>query len=156
MSSDASWRLATEADDQALIALSMALNQEDPGANPVPEAHIRCTLQTLRAAPWRGHAVVLETLGSPSTVVGYAFLISFWSNELGGEVCTIDELYVTPLARGRGLGAKVFDKLLEGDLWKPKPKALILETTPDNVKARRLYERNGFVGKNLSMRRLAT
>jgi GNAT superfamily N-acetyltransferase len=86
--------------------------------------------------------------------VGYAFLISFWSNELGGEVCIIDELYVAPPARGRGLGGSIFDKLIHGDLWKPKPMALILETTPDNLNARRLYERNGFVGKNLSMRRL--
>jgi GNAT superfamily N-acetyltransferase len=146
------WRLATETDDEALVALSLALYQEDPGPNPVPEEYIRRTLQMLRDAPWRGHAVVLEN--TARSVVGYALLISFWSNELGGEVCTLDELYVAPSARGLGCGAQIFDTLMGGDLWKPKPRALILETTPDNLKARRLYERNGFVGKNLSMRRL--
>jgi hypothetical protein len=33
--------------------------------------------------------------------VGYALLISFWSNELGGEVCNIDELFVAPVYRRR-------------------------------------------------------
>jgi GNAT superfamily N-acetyltransferase len=147
-----SWRGAESSDDAAICELSMALNLEDPGPAPVPVAHVHRTLAVLRAEPWRGRAVVLQ---GEERVLGYALLISFWSNELGGEVCTVDELYVVPAARGGGFGGSIFDLLMRGELWGRKPVALELETTPDNQNARRLYERNGFVGKNLSMRRIA-
>jgi GNAT superfamily N-acetyltransferase len=156
----AGWRLASETDDLRIVSMSAALNREDPGPNLVPKAHVIRTLRTLRSEPWRGRAVVIDAatapLGDVPELVGYAFLIAFWSNELGGEVCTVDELYVVPAARGGGLGGSLFDQLLHGELWVPKPVALELETTPDNARARRLYERNGFVGKNLKMRRLAS
>jgi hypothetical protein len=47
------------------VAMSAALNVEDPGPNPVPEAHTVRTLRMLREEPWRGRVVVLadaETL----------------------------------------------------------------------------------------------
>jgi diamine N-acetyltransferase len=147
------WRVSTEHDDEAIVALSLALYREDPGPHPVPLEHTQRTLRMFREQPFRGRAVVLE---ESREVLGYALLASFWSNELGGEVCTVDELYVVEHARGRGFSTSLFDILLLGTLWQPVPVALELETTADNARARRLYERNGFVSKNLSMRRLAT
>jgi len=75
-------------------------------------------------------------------------------NELGGEVCNIDELFVAPQYRGRGLATALFGSLTEGDpsLWPTKP-ALALEVSLQNERARALYERLGFRGKNLAMRR---
>jgi ribosomal protein S18 acetylase RimI-like enzyme len=83
-------------------------------------------------------------------------LISFWSNELGGEVCNIDELFVAPEYRGRGVATALLERLAEGEesLWPVRPAALALEVTPQNERARALYERLGFRGKNLAMRRL--
>ncbi len=145
------WRPATPADDDALIRLGLSLYAEDPSPEEVPAASFRRTLDTLRAEPTRGCALALEIEGR---VVGYALLVSFWSNELGGEVCDIDELYVAPEARSHGHSSRLLDALAAGSkLWPGDAVALALEVTPDNARARALYERLGFAGKNLGLRR---
>ena len=123
-------------------------NHEDPGPRPVPPAHVQATLATLRAEPYRGRAVVLELDGR---VTGYALLISFWSNELGGEVCEIDELFVAPEHRSRGHGAALFAAVERGELWPSPPVAMALIIHDDNERARRLYERLGFDVSGISM-----
>ena len=145
------WRLATAADDESIVSMCVALNTEDPGPAPVSPRQVLRTLARLREEPWRGRALVCEVDGCPA---GYALLISFWSNELGGEVCNIDELFVAPAFRGRGLAANLFTALTgsEQRLWPEKAVALALEVSPANERARALYERLGFRGNNLSMR----
>jgi GNAT superfamily N-acetyltransferase len=137
------WRSATPADDAALVELCLALHREDPGPRPVTPAQVRRTLEALRTEPTRGRAVVLAADGPPA---GYALLIAFWSNELGGEVCNVDELFVAPEARGRGHAAALLRALAAGDgPWSGKPVALELEVSPDNPRARALYQSLGFV-----------
>jgi ribosomal protein S18 acetylase RimI-like enzyme len=147
------WRLATASDDEAIVSMCMALNAEDPGPNPVQPQHVRRTLAKLREEPNRGRAVVCDV---ENRTVGYALLISFWSNELGGEICNIDELFVAPLYRGRGLATALLEELAdkEQSVWPIRPAALSLEVTSQNERARALYERLGFRGKNLALRRL--
>lgn len=136
------WRPATPQDDEALVALCLALNREDPGPHPIAPDQIRRTLEALRAEPTRGRAVVLE-VGRERA--GYALLVSFWSNELGGEVCTVDELYVAPAARGQGHGSSLIRSIVAGTgPWPGVPVAIELEVSPDNVRARALYEALGF------------
>jgi GNAT superfamily N-acetyltransferase len=134
------WRLADSGDDAAIIAMCRALNEKDPGPAPVPADHVRRRLAALRAEPARGRAVVFDAGAEP---VGYAFLIAFWSNELGGEVCTIDEIYVQPGHRGRGCASELVQQIVDGVMWPVRPVALELEVSPDNARARRLYERLG-------------
>lgn len=148
----ANWRPAAEVDGESIVSMCLALNAEDPGEEPMSAAQVRHTLQTFSAEPVRGKAVVLDVNGH---CVGYAFLVSFWSNELGGEVCTIDEMYVQPELRGRGHGAALFRSLSSGDgLWPRRPVALELESTPDNSRARSLYRRLGFMHKRNTTLRL--
>ena len=94
-------------------------------------------------------------LEDANVVIGYALLISFWSNELGGEVCTVDELYVAPAARNCGHGGSLFTLLSSGELSISNTPivALTIETTPSNAPARRLYERHGFSGSNTLFRK---
>lgn len=146
------WRAARPEDDAAIVAMCLALYEEDPGPHPITEDHVRRTLAMLRANPSRGRAVVIEVA---TVVVGYAFLIAFWSNELGGECCSFDEIYIVPSARNAGLGSSLFDAVTRNPELAPHPPvALALEVTPGNVRARRLYERLGFSASNLGMRRL--
>jgi len=147
------WRPAKITDDDTLVRLSLALYAEDPSPEPVHPEQIRRTLTTLRAEPTRGHPVVLELDG---TVQGYALLISFWSNELGGEVCTIDELYVAPTARSRGHGSQIFADIRAGRLGFANAVALELEVTPKNARARALYQRLGFKSSNQTLRLIFT
>lgn len=144
------WRLAEPRDDEMLVSLSLALYREDPSPRPVPESHTRATLAKFRAEPSRGRAVVLEISGR---VEGYALLASFWSNECGGEICTVDEFYVTPSARGKGHGRELVEHLKTGSaLWK-RPVAVDLEVTPDNARARKFYESLGLkAAKNAHLR----
>jgi GNAT superfamily N-acetyltransferase len=144
------WRQATVADDDAVLAGSLALYREDPSPHRVGEAQIRATLAALRD-PARGQVVVLAD--DAGAVHGYAFLVSFWSNELGGAACVIDELWVAPAARSQGHGGALIDRLAAGALWPAPLAALLLEVTPSN-RARAFYARKGFVGKNLGLRRV--
>ena len=142
------WRLAKSEDDDAVVEMCMRLYDEDPGNLTVHPENIRATLQALRREPCRGRAVVLEIENQPS---GYALLIAFWSNELGGHICEVDELFVVPGHRSQGHGKSLFEAISQGDLWPTPIAGIVLGVTPDNVRARRLYERIGFRAAGISM-----
>jgi len=122
--------------------MCLALYAEDPGTVPIDRARIERTLHALRAEPSRGRAVVLDLGDGPPG--GYALLVPFWSNELGGEVCEVDELFVRPDLRSRGHGSALFDAIDRALVWPARPVAIALGVTPGNARARRLYERLGF------------
>jgi len=144
------WRLANPNEDDLIVEMCLALNREDPG-EPVGEPQIRRTLAAFRAEPVRGRALLAEV---DAEIAGYALLVSFWSNEYGGEICAIDELYVKPSHRNRGISTSLFDAVIgDRSLWPECPVALELEVTPDNARARALYERLGFRARNQTLRR---
>jgi GNAT superfamily N-acetyltransferase len=147
-----SWRPAREFDDDSLVEMSLALYAGGPPTRPVVEPQIRATLERFREEPLRGRAVVLDDGGE---AVGYAFLVSFWSNELGGEICIIDEFFVRDGWRNRGFGSGLVKAIdAGGTVWPGRPVALELEVSPDNARAFNLYERLGFrVKRNATMRR---
>ena len=146
---DTAWRFAEPPDDNAVVHMCLALNTEDPGDTPVVREQVHRTLAMLREKPARGKAVVAEVDGQ---VVGYALLISFWSNELGGEICIVDELYIVPALRCRGLAGQLLESLRDrSELWPPTAVAIGLEVSPANSTARRLFVRHGFVGANTAM-----
>jgi ribosomal protein S18 acetylase RimI-like enzyme len=82
---------------------------------------------------------------------GYALLIAFWSNELGGNICEVDELFVVPERRNQGHGKSLFEAISERGLWPTPIAGIALGVTPGNVRARRLYERLGFRAVGISM-----
>lgn len=144
------WRPASPPDDDAFVAMCLALAAEDPG-EPVDASQVRRTLETFRAEPTRGRALVAT---DGDRVVGYALLASFWSNEYGGEIVSIDELYVAPSHRAQGVGTHLLDAVgSDRTLWPREPVALELEVTPRNTRARAFYERLGFRARNTLMRR---
>jgi ribosomal protein S18 acetylase RimI-like enzyme len=147
------WRPTAASDDEEIVSMCMALNADDPGPAPVHPQQVFGTLAELRKEPRRGRALLCEV---DNRATGYALLIAFWSNELGGEVCVIDELYVEPAYRGHGLATDLLARLTDGEpsLWPGKPVALALEVSPANERAKALYHRLGFRGDNLSMRLL--
>jgi len=115
------------------------LYEEDPAERPVPAENFSRTLRELETRPEKGTVLVIDRDGQ---IVGYAILINFWSNECGGNVVVIDELYVAQSCRGQGIGADFVRHLIDNE-WN-NAVAVRLEVTPANARARRLYERLGF------------
>jgi GNAT superfamily N-acetyltransferase len=138
------WRLAGERDFDRVVEMNECLNVEDPSETvPFDRANIRRTLAELRKHPIRGTVAVLELGGR---LCGYALLISFWSNEYGGEICAIDELYVEQGFRRRGLATQLIQELARGDsrLWPRRPAMIMIEAYRSNSRAKALYEKLGF------------
>ena len=75
-------------------------------------------------------------------VVGYAVLTVSFSVESGGRDGFIDEIYLVPEARNRGLGRRLLD-LLEAEARALGLNRLYLEVEHHNP-AIRLYRRAGF------------
>lgn len=73
--------------------------------------------------------------------VGYALLSKTYSNEAGGMVLWLEELYILEEHRGKGL-AREFFKFLE-EISKDYSR-IRLELTPSNINAKRLYSNVGF------------
>ncbi len=133
------YRTASRADHPLLLGFMRQLYDEDPAERPVPDEHFRQTLLELEQHPERGTILVME---KDQQIVGYAVMINFWSNECGGNVLTIDELFVAKPMRGQGLGAGFVQQVIATKM--NDFVALRLEVTPANSRARRLYERLGF------------
>jgi ribosomal protein S18 acetylase RimI-like enzyme len=121
-----------------LLAMMRSLYSEDPGASVDP-SRFPLTIDFLFAHPLRGRIVLFTQDGS---IRGYALLIPYWSNEFGGTLLYVDEIFVIAEARNAGIGRSFFKFLEETRPFEAV--ALALEVSPDNVAARRLYESLGF------------
>lgn len=138
------WRIAQPEDTVAIMALCAKLYAEDPSENPnSPPPIIEKTLAVLFAQPLRGKAVVLI---QNHEICGYALLMAFWSNEFGGEIAIVDELYILPAFRQQGHATQLFTTLQTPTnlLWPNQPRAIFLEVRPSNQRAMAFYQCLGF------------
>ena len=133
------YRQFQPSDKEPVTEFIKSLYREDPEGLPINDAKIERTLAELTEHPDKGAIITIEY---ESAVVGYAILINFWSNEYGGNILHIDELYVSADYRGKGIGSKFIQYLIDNKF--NNAKALQLETLPSNDKAKKLYERLGF------------
>jgi GNAT superfamily N-acetyltransferase len=126
----------------AVLDMMNRLYAEDIPASDVDESRFPETLHKLLTQPQTGRIVLLRVRGK---VQGYALLIPFWSNEYGGFLVWVDELFVMAEARRQGVGRGLF-------LWLTNEKpfsavGIFLEVSPRNHHARRLYEQIGFTDR---------
>lgn len=78
---------------------------------------------------------------------GYVTLCHGFSLELGGRDAFIDELYIEPSFRNRGLGTQALQGVSEA-ARADGVRALHLEVRRDNPDAQRYYERLGFTRRD--------
>ena len=108
---------------------------------PYDEAVVRDALGELWAEPLHGGAW-LARVGEEAE--GYGVLCCGFSLEYGGRDAFVDEVYVRPGWRDRGIGNRLLDAMEE---WcRARGVAAIhLEVDHDNPDGKRLYARRGFV-----------
>lgn len=127
-----------------LEEMIFALYREDVYGEVISRQKIQRTVQKLLEYPERG-IIVMFCLDE--AIVGYAIVIYYWSNEYGGDIAFIDEFYVKPSWRGKGIGTsflKYVATMKAGDV-----KGIQVEVTPVNKRAFAYYSRLGFeVTKN--------
>ncbi len=93
------------------------------------------------------HNLWMEIIELDKKIIGYALLFDYWYNEYGGKVLQLDELYIDPEGRGKGIASAYIKKCAEDKNYK----AIQLEVLPENTAAYRLYKSLGFEEKETKM-----
>lgn len=104
------------------------------------EAHLTAALTPLLEGTPLGVAYLIGPRRSP---VGYIVISFGYSVELGGIDGVIDEFWIRPPVRGRGMGMDVLLGLVPA-LAQHGLCGLSLEVDRENTRAQRLYTRAGF------------
>ncbi|MEL7092669.1 MAG: GNAT family N-acetyltransferase [Pseudomonadota bacterium] len=133
--------LAAPEHAEKVLPLVAAFHAEE-GLDRSDEARAAAVLPLLDGTP---HGA-LYLIGPVRAPVGYVALGFGWSIEFGGIDGFIDELYIRPPVRGRGLASEVL-QALPAALATAGVTALHLEVSADNAAAARLYERAGFASR---------
>ena len=85
----------------------------------------------------------LYLAGPRRAPIGYVIITFGWSVEFGGMDGFVDELFIRPGVRGRGIGTDILTSLPKR-LSEAGMKALHLEVSRSNQAARRVYEKLRF------------
>jgi diamine N-acetyltransferase len=135
-------RDATLADVDLLVDLMAEFYAES--GYPLPRAGARGAFEQLITSPALGRAWLVEANDAPGEVAGYMVLTLAFSMEYGGATAFIDDFYLRPQHRGRGVGraamAEALRRAAELEVC-----AVHLEVGRDNTVARTLYRNAGFV-----------
>jgi GNAT superfamily N-acetyltransferase len=128
-----------------LMGMIKALYAEDPSGNKMNEEKIDKTIIYLKSHSESGKILLFISNG---VIVGYSIIIYYWSNEYGGFILLLDELFVKEEYRNQGIGSAFISHLVTDET--AFCKAIFLEVIPSNEHAMRFYNRIGFepVGHN--------
>jgi len=141
------FRILDEEDIPEIEKMALALYREDPPGHKMTRRKIRRTIAELSNHPDKG---VIHVIRIGDSIVGYAVIIYFWSNEYGGNIACLDEFYIKPAWRRKGIGSSYLKRVVGIDGLNLK--GMHVEATPLNKKVFSFYFRNGFkVAKNRHM-----
>lgn len=105
----------------------------------IPVRNIENTFEELMRNDTYAEAYILE---HENEAAGYMLLAKTFSQEAGGPVVWIEEIYIRPEYQGKGIGSRLFKKL--DDMFDEGVYRLRLEVEKTNVRAVELYERQGY------------
>ena len=144
---------ATPADLPLLAGYMRGLRADDPMAagTLADDATAEAALSALLADPALGRAWVIRAsdgdgsgdMPNNGRPVGYAVLTFVHSIEFGGRCGFVDELYVEPPARGRGVGRRALERVAD-EARSLGVRVLLLEVSPENERVAGLYRSAGF------------
>lgn len=137
---DLDFRIAGPDDATQVLAMMRDFYAEDRIA--FEPARVQAGVGTLLAEP--AHGEILLWLDADGSVLGYGVLSACFSLEWGGAFGLLDELYLRPSARGRGLGRRALDTLVRRAAARGWG-TLRLEVNHHNAAAKRMYLAAGFI-----------
>ena len=130
-------RKLQQSDREVYMKMAAEFYASDAVWHDIPKENLEKTFSELMRSDEYAECFVFE---DGDTVVGYALLAKTFSQEAGGLVIWIEELYLSPESRGKGFGGKFFDFLFQN-----RPAARYrLEIEPENERAVALYRKKGF------------
>ena len=139
-------RKITSEDRDFFIAASKAFYASAAVAHDVPASYHLTTFEELMNSEVYQSGYILAVDGAS---VGYALVSKTFSREAGGTVWWLEELYILPEYRGKGLGHSYFD-FIEKAAAENGVRRLRLEVEPDNTRAAKLYSDLGYKPLNYS------
>lgn len=131
-------RRATASDVPALVALMRVFYAES--SYPLDAVRAARTFEHLMAAPELGAVWLVVADGQPG---GFVVLTVAFSMEYGGLRGFVDDLFVAPDMRRRGLAAAALDAV-RAECVRRGVRALLVETASSNAAALGVYRRAGF------------
>ena len=129
------------------IKMCMDFYNTDGVDHSIPVSNMEKTFNLLMEGLDFAKAYVCE---KNNKTVGYILLALTYSNEAGGMVVWLDEIYVKPEFRSQGIGSELIDFVIEK--YKNKISRFRLEITESNIGAKKLYLSKGFT--DLSYRQM--
>jgi ribosomal protein S18 acetylase RimI-like enzyme len=133
------FRLASPDDVPTIVNLQKQYYAEDGYAHDA--ALSASVIAGLIGAPERGWLWVIEEHGRP---VGYMAVTFGYSLEYKGRDAFIDELYIVPPLRERGVGRAAL-RVADEACRQAGVRAIHLEVEPHKTEAVRLYRSSGFL-----------
>ena len=88
-----------------------------------------------------GEVLMIECNGA---LAGYSIIFRFWSNEYGGLLLGIDELFIKKKFRNYGIATTFTNALINDEKKNPDFVGVELESHPDNEAAGRFFTSLGF------------
>lgn len=130
-------RKITENDRQLYYRYADLFYNSDAVNAPVPKENYEITFDEFMRSDDYVWCYIFEMDSKPC---GFAMLSRTFSQEAGGVSVTVEEIYIEPQYRNKGLGTQFFEYLKAN-----VPAARYrIEVEPDNEKAMSLYRRMGF------------
>ncbi|MGB6898943.1 MAG: GNAT family N-acetyltransferase [Candidatus Acidiferrum sp.] len=137
---DLVFRPAAREDEAALLRMMRKLAEQEPGAYFFDEPVVRDVLHKFLANPALGQAWIFFDGETP---VGYIVFTFGFSFEYHGCDSFIDELYIEPQFRHKGIGRHAM-QFVEEHAAEMGVNALHLEVDEGNEPAAELYRRAGY------------
>lgn len=132
-------RKIQEQDKEKFIAMANEFYHSNAVLHSIPEDYIQRTFHEIMSGSPYAAAYVYESNGK---IAGYVLLAFTYSNEAGGMVMWIEEIYILPQYQGLGFGKEMF-AFLETE-YEDKVARIRLEVEDSNRRAVDLYRRIGF------------
>ena len=126
-------------DREIYLKMAHDFYQSSAVDKPVPDSHLEKTFDECMRSGVYAKAYIIEYEGK---IAGYGLTARTFSQEAGGNVRWLEELYILEEYRSKGLGSEFFAYMEE--TREEGETRFRLEVEDDNIGAVSLYKRKGF------------